>query len=386
MPGKIRRMSQRDSFDLAAGSIYLNGAYCTPLPRTARGALAEAYVLNAEPYRMSPDVFFEYPDAVRERVARVLRAPAQEVGVTTSTGFGALMLARGVRFKPGDRILLGPDEFPSNVYPWLALAEEGIAVEAIGAPGRPLAVDELEAALERGGVRALTIAAVHYLSGDLHPLDEFARVLHAQGAWLFVDGTQALGAVDLDWPALGADAVIASGYKWLFGPYGTGAIWTRRSLLEQMKNANGNWWAIEDARDFPRVLEIRGFPLHARRLDSGETASFLNLGPFRAGLDFLLGVGVPAIEAHHRALQDRIAERLAARGVEPVTGLGARHRSPMLYFEAGARLDVARLLAELERRRISVSQRAGRVRVSPGWWNDEADADAFAEAVAAAAS
>lgn len=377
-------MSHRDQFDLAAGVVYLNGAYCTPLPRSARAALAEAYALNAEPDRMLPDVFFEYPDAVRERVARVLRVPAAEVGVTTSTGFGALLLARGVRWRHGDRVLLGPDEFPSNVYPWLALAEEGIAVGSIGRPGRPLVVDELREEVARGGVRALSIAAVHYLTGDLHPLDEFARVLHAHGAHLFVDGTQAAGAVDLDWPALGADAVMASGYKWLFGPYGTGAIWARRALLEEMKNANGNWWATENARDFWRVLEIRGFPLHARRLDSGETASFLNLGPFRAGLDFLLQVGVAAIEAHHRALQDRIVERVAEAGIRPVTLLRAPHRSPMLYFEASARLDLERLQAELGRRRVSVSERSGRIRVSPGWWNDEADANAFADAVTAA--
>lgn len=377
-------MSHRDDFDLAPGEIYLNGAYCTPLPRTARVATAEAYALNAEPYRLVPDVFFEYPDAVRQRVARVLRAPAEEVGVTNSTGFGTLLLARGVRWRHGDRILLGPDEFPSNVYPWLALAEEGITVEAIGERGRPLAVEELVRAMEQGGARALAVAAVHYLTGDIHPLPEFARVLHAHGAYLFVDGTQAVGSVDLDWPALGVDAVISSGYKWLFGPYGTGAIWTRRSLLEAMKNVNGNWWAIEDARDFPRVLEIRAFPLHSRRLDSGGTASFLNLGPFRAGLDYLLGVGVAAMEARHRALQDRIVERAAASGLTPVTRLDALHRSPMLYFEAAGDLDLDHLQVELERRRISVSHRAGRMRVSPGWWNEESDVDAFAEAVAAA--
>jgi selenocysteine lyase/cysteine desulfurase len=377
-------MPLHTDFDLEPGEVYLNGAYCTPLPRAARAAAEEAYALNAQPYRMVADSFFDYPDAVRERVARVLGVSADEVGVTSGTGFGALLLARSVRWRPGDRILIGPDEFPTNVYPWLSLEEDGLEVERLGDRGRPLTAEELSQAVERGGVRALAVAAVHYLTGDLHPLAEFARILHDRGAYLFVDGTQAAGAVALDWPATGADAVVTSGYKWLFGPYGTGAIWVRRRLLGEMKNANGNWWATENARDFTRVLEIRGFPLHGRRLDNDETASFLNLGPFRAGLDYLLGIGVAAMEAKHRSLQDQIVARVAGSGLVPVTRLDALQRSPMLYFEAAGGLDLGRLQAELASRRISVSRRAERLRVSPGCWNDESDLDAFAEAVAAA--
>jgi selenocysteine lyase/cysteine desulfurase len=373
-------VSRRDDFDLAPGEIYLNGAYCTPLPRTARARVAEAYALNAEPYRLVPDVFFEYTEAVRESVARILGAAPEDVGVTNSTSFGAFLLARSIRWRAGGRILLGPDEFPSNVYPWLALSEEGMQVEIIGRHGHALTVEELEKEIAKGGVAALSVAAVHYLTGDLHPLGEFGRLLHARGAYLFTDATQAVGAVAYDWPALEIDAILTSGYKWLFGPYGTGAIRVARALLEDLRNVNGNWWAIEDARDFPRVLEVRGFPMHARRLDSGETASFLNLGAWRAGLEYHLGVGTAALEAHHRALQDALVEKTSGRGLTALTRLDAKHRSPMLYFELDAALAEA-LQTELVARKIAVSLRSGRLRVSPGWWNDEADLDAFAAAL-----
>ena len=80
-------MPHRDDFDLAPDEIYLNGAYSTPLPRAARDRVAEAYALQAEPYRLVPDVFFEYTEAVRDDVARVLGASSEEVAVTTSTSF-----------------------------------------------------------------------------------------------------------------------------------------------------------------------------------------------------------------------------------------------------------------------------------------------------------
>src|SRR5262249_12296822 len=122
-------MAHRDDFDLGPGEIYLNGAYCCPSPRAARARVAEAYAIKAEPYRLLPDVFFEYTEAVRDDIARVLGCSSEDVALTTSTTFGAFQLARGVRWKAGSRILLGPDEFPSNVYPWLALTEEGVHVE-----------------------------------------------------------------------------------------------------------------------------------------------------------------------------------------------------------------------------------------------------------------
>jgi selenocysteine lyase/cysteine desulfurase len=373
-------VSHRHDFDLAPDEIYLNGAYCTPLPRAARARVSEAYALQAEPYRLVPDVFFEYTEAVRDGVARVLGSAPEDVGVTNSTSFGVFLLARSVRWRPGGRILLGPDEFPSNVYPWLALTEEGMQVETIGRHGHALQVEELEKAIAKGGVAALSVAAVHYLTGDLHPLGEFARLLHARGAHLFTDATQAVGSVALDWPALDIDAIVTSGYKWLFGPYGTGAIRVARPLLEEMRNVNGNWWAMEDSRDFPRVLEVRGFPMHARRLDSGETAAFFQLGAWQAGLEYLLAVGTARMEAHHRAMQDELVEKTRGRGLTPLTRLDARHRSPMLYFELDQAL-AERLQAELAARRIAVSLRSGRLRVSPGWWTEESDLDAFAAAL-----
>jgi len=375
-------MPGREDFDLAPGEIYLDGAYCAPLPRAARAAVAAAYALKAEPYRIGPDEFFGYPDAVRERVARVLRVPQDEVGVTTSTTFGAMLLAQGIRWRAGDRLLIGPDEFPSNVYAWQALAEKGVRVEFVGQRGRPLTVADVEAELRTGGpVRLLTVAALHYLTGDLYPLDALAALLHAQGGLLVVDATQAAGCVDHDWSRLGPDAVITSGYKWLLGPYGTGAVWVRRPLLAELANVNANWWSTENARDFQRVLEYSGFPLHGRRLDTGEPASFLNMGAFRAGLDYLLAVGVAETEAHHRRLQDRLVAGVAGTPLRPLTRLDGPHRGPILYFEVAGGADLDRLHAELAGAHVRVSLRSGRMRVSPGLWNDESDVDAFAAAV-----
>ena len=375
---------RRDDFEIAAGEVYLNGGAQAPLPRAARRAIEEAWTLQATPSRIPFEAFFSYPDAIRERAGAALGLPADEIAVTTSTSFGMMLLAQGLRWRPGDRLLLGPDEFPSNAYPWLPLEERGVRIEPIGQPGVPLTADDLFAALDAGGpVRALSVAAVHYPTGDVHPLHEFADLLHRRGAILIADASQAAGAIGIGWGATGVDAMVASGYKWLFGPYGTGIMWVRSDVRDRMVNVNGNWLAVEGARDLTRLMREypRTYQRHGRVFDAGEVASYFNLSAFRAGLDLLLDVGVAEIEGLHRALQDRAIDGLAGSPLRAVTDLRASHRSPMLMLAGQAGLDLGQLQTSLSERHIAVSLRAGRLRLSPGIWNDTADIDSFVDAV-----
>jgi selenocysteine lyase/cysteine desulfurase len=355
-------LSRHGDFDIPEPEIYLDGAYMSPLPHSARSAVETAYQLKSRPYLVPYEKFFEYPDAVRERLARALDVPVDEVGITNSTGQGAMLLAQGLRWEPGDRVLLGPDEFPSNVYPWLALRERGVEVEIIGERGSGLQIEQLEAALTRGRVRLVALAAVHYTTGDLHPLAEMSRLVHEHDALLITDATQACGSVDVKWTRTGVDALLTSGYKWLLGPYGTGA-------------------AYERARDLRALLDYAEVPVHGRLLDSGETASFLNLAAWWAGLDYLNEIGAQEIERHHRALQDRLVAQLDRAEVRVVSGLSATHRSPMLYLEGTGNLDAERLQDELAAAHVRLSVRGGRIRVSPGIWNRETDVDALARVI-----
>jgi cysteine desulfurase/selenocysteine lyase len=376
--------SRRQDFEIAAGEVYLNGGADSPLPRSARAAVEEAWTLQATPSKIPFEALYSYADAIRERAGQALGLPPDEIGVTTSTSFGMMLLAQGLRWRDGDRLLLGPDEFPSNAYPWFSLEERGVRIEHVGTPGEPLAPGQLAAALESGGpVRALSIAAVHYPTGNVQRLQQFAELLHPRGAYLFVDGSQAAGSVAIDWRTSGVDAMAVSGYKWLLGPYGVGILWVRSHVRDGMANTNGNWLAVDGARDLAKLMAgyPRSYQRHGRVFDAGEVASYFNISAFRAGLDLLGEVGVATAEAYHRGLQDRAVAALAGGPLRPVTSLDAEHRSPMLMLEPANGLDLTRLEADLSARHISVSLRAGRLRLSPGIWNDTSDIDAFVAAV-----
>ena len=378
--------SRKHEFEIAAGEIYLNGGANSPLPGAARVAIEGAWRVQATPSLIPFHAFFSYADAIRERAGRALGLPAQDVAVTTSTTSGMALLAQGLRWRAGDRLLLGPDEFPSNAYPWFALEERGVTIQHIGVPGRPLTVADLTAALDSGPpVRALSVAAVHYPTGDVQPLAELAGVLHAREALLFTDASQAAGAIDIDWATSGVDAMAISGYKWLLGPYGTGILWVRPEVRDALINVNGNWLALEGAQNLGALMATypRRYERHGRVFDAGEVASYFNLSAFRAGLDLLLDVGVREVEALHRSLHDRALAGLAGLPLRAVTNVGAPRRSPMLMLEALDGLDLSRLESDLAARHVSVSLRMGRLRLSPGIWNDDADVDAFVDAVRA---
>ncbi len=372
----------RALFALDPGTVWFNGGYNAPLPAAARAGVEQALAIQLAPDRIGPNAVREVPDGLRIRLGRLLGLPSDEIGITHSAVYAALLLSHAIDWSPGDRILIAADEFPANLYPWLALEGRGVRCERIGGSGGPITPEALDAAFDRRGrVRALAVAATHYATGALHPLAPLAERLHARGAWMFVDATQAAGAVAIDWRTVGADALFMSGYKWLLGPYGTGALWVSPALQPAVARANGNWWALEASQDIDRVMREwpREFERNGRALDAGQSASYLNLGAWSAALDVLAAVGIPTAEAHLRVLQDAIVASIADTPLAPAAALDVPHRSPLLQLTGP--VDIVATQAGLAQRGVYVSARSGRLRVSPGVWNEPADVERFARAL-----
>jgi selenocysteine lyase/cysteine desulfurase len=187
-------------------------------------------------------------------------------------------------------------EFPAHFTTWLPLERSaGIKVTVVAPRGRFLTADDYIAKI---GPRTRLISAslVRFDDGALLDARRVADACHAAGAFLALDAAQCAGAMPIDVAALGCDFLVASGYKWLLSPYGTGFLWVRSALIEQMREAPFYWQALEDAENFHslslgKYTRAQG----ARRWDSSETASFLNLAAMEASLEFLLSAGVQTI-------------------------------------------------------------------------------------------
>jgi cysteine desulfurase/selenocysteine lyase len=155
--------------------------------------------------------------------------------------------------------------------------------------------DRLLAEVDEGlkeGARALVISLVSCKSGDVLPAAEACKRARAAGAIAIVDAAQALGQVSVDVRALGADAVVTLGHKWLHGPLATGALWVRDVDLFE-----------------PTRLGWRS----RLALPPGSTAYNPDATRFETGtVDAAAFVGLRQALAVHRVLGARVAERIRA--------------------------------------------------------------------------
>jgi cysteine desulfurase / selenocysteine lyase len=365
------------------GVTYLNAAFQGPLPRVAVQALEGAVHLKTHPFLLRDSDYFDFPDAYRNEAAALLGAEACDVAVTDSTVHAISTLTTGLDWRPGDEVLIPKGEFPSNRFPWLALAEKGVVVREV-APASGAAAAEAFDAAAGPRTRVVAVGWVHYSSGRRFDLAALGEVARRRGALFVVDATQGLGGLPFALAETPCDLVACSGYKWLLGPYGLGFAWFAPELQERLTVSRINWFAVKGARDFARLADC-GLELEpgARRFDVNETASFFNLAAGTAALRYVRGVGAGTIAAHVAALHDRIAAGLP-RGVRVVSESDPRHRSNLLCLAGPDAGFAERAFTELARREVRVSRREGAIRVSPHLYNDAADADRLLAGLAAA--
>jgi selenocysteine lyase/cysteine desulfurase len=198
---------------------------------------------------------------------------------------------------------------------------------------------------------------------------------HEHGALVLADSYQAIGAVELDVRTLGADVVTGGTVKYLLGSAGLGFMWLRESLRSELLPTQTGWFADEDIFE----MSIADYSPHAtaRRFDSG-TPPVPSLYPGVAGMGLIAEVGVPAIEAHVRTLNQRLLEGLDELGVTVVTPRGDKEHGPLICVLSP---DPNALVAALAADGIVTSTRDSNLRISLHVYNVAEDVDRILEAL-----
>jgi cysteine desulfurase/selenocysteine lyase len=80
------------------------------------------------------------------------------------------------------------------------------------------------------------VSVVHVSNtlGTINPVADLAEIAHDHGAYIFVDGAQAVPTMPVDVEAIDADFYAFSGHK-MVGPTGIGGLYGRREILESME-------------------------------------------------------------------------------------------------------------------------------------------------------
>ncbi len=292
-------------------------------------------------------------EGARETVRRFLNAASVEEIVFTRGATEALNLVAAsyglAHVGPGDEIILSIMEHHSNIVPWHFLRErKGAVLKWIETD--PDGVIDLDA-FDRMFTSRTKIVALTHMSNVLGapvPIAEAARIAHAHGVPICVDGSQGAVHLDVDVQKLDVDFYVLTGHK-LYGPTGIGALYGKRKWLENLPPFAGGGEMIETVT---RENVTYNTPPHRFEAGTPPIAQAVGLG---AALEFMESVGRTAINAHEAGLTDYAMRRLSE--IDGMTILGrAADKGPIISFNlAGAHAhDVATIID-----RSGVAVRAG---------------------------
>jgi selenocysteine lyase/cysteine desulfurase len=290
-----------------------------------------------------------------------------------NTTYGLNLAAAALRLGPGDVVLVHDGEFPANVYPWLALERDGARLERI--PTRDGLPDEeaLLQALDRPGVRAVSISWVAFATGYRADLVRLGRACQERGIYFVVDAIQALGAAALDVQACHIDILACGGHKWLLAPWGSGFVYVRDELVRQLEPGVVGWMAMRASEELTRLVDYElAYHDDARRFEV-LTLPYQDFAGLNASLELLLELGPAAVEQHIEDLVSYAVEwALAQRSVRLVTPADAARRAGILAVVPS---EPEAASARLRQARISHSLREGSIRLSPHCYNTVREVD-----------
>ncbi|VWC54514.1 aminotransferase class V-fold PLP-dependent enzyme [Burkholderia lata] len=333
-------------------------------------------------------------DAVRTQLAAFLGAQADEIAFTKNATEAISLVAQGLRWQPGDEVLVADTEMLSNLLPWKRLeATHGIVVKMIAANDEGLLAPDAFAQAITPRTRLLTFSHVPNSSGALQDAAALCAVARAHGVLSLVNASQSAGMVETDVPTLGCDFLAGCGRKALRATEGSGFLYVQRDRIDTLEPVLAGWW--NGAYD--RTTGALSFVAGAKRFEAGcpIVPAILGLG---AALDYAQRIGVAQIEARVRDLTAYAVERFATlpgfelygprdasrrigivpfnlRGVDPATIVAALEAQHCI-IEAG------NFMADAILARYGVSTMA---RVSLHYFNTREEIDRVAELIRAAA-
>ncbi len=350
---------------------YLNHAGMAALPRRS----AERMKALADTVSISGDRRWLDRNAEVERVrglaARLLGArEPREVAFVENTSAGISMVAEGFAWQKGDNVVGAQLEFPSNVYPWMRLADYGVEYRTVPERDGRIDEDELLAQID-DRTRMLVLSWVQYASGYRADLGRLGTACRERGVLFVVDAIQGLGALALDVEASCIDIAAASTHKWLLGPEGTGLLYVSDRVIEHLRPIRAGWRSMRSQFEWTEFAI--NFAEGAKRFESG-TLNVYGIHALGGSLDLLQEAGTAAVEERVLALTERAAVGLAARGFTVISSRRPGETSGIVTavhptIPAG---DFVKRLAAAD---IVAAARAGRFRISPHFYNTEEEID-----------
>jgi len=366
----------RREFPILHTHTYLNSCSLGALSHRAESHLG---AFTALWHTMGASAWYEHwlgrLDQHRETMARFFGAKVGEIALSPSTSVALSSISESVDYKARPKVVIADLDFPTLGYQFATKPDvELVVVRSEDGVGiRP----EQFAAVVDERTAFLATSHVFYTTGFQQDLSALASIARDAGAISLIDGYQGAGQVALDLPGTGVDVYTSGPLKWLLGGPGLAYLYVREDRVQALHPRITSWFATTS----PFAFDLERFALRddARRFEMG-TPALATVHMAMGGQEIIDEVGIHRIEATNRALTQRLVEgltsraglelRIAPEGPQRTAIVMVRHPRP------------AETVASLAQEGIIVDHRPGHVRVSPHFYNTEAEVDKIVEALA----
>lgn len=357
--------SIRQDIPFLKHGVYVDNASVSPVSNRVRKASEHFNDIIAEQLRDAKELTKPYYDKGRSLAAKLVGSSAQRITYIQNTSHGLSFVALGLDWRPGDNLVVCAQEFPSNYLCWIQLAAKGVEIRQVSSPDGTLTPDLLRGAIDNR-TRIVAVSHVQFYSGFKVDVAAVAEICKASGALLIVDGTQSVGAMQIDVSSSGVDVLAASAHKWMMGPRGIGFACFSDRAMDQIKPVIVGWLSVNDPFAFNRTLD---FLPDARRYEYGTPngSGIFGLTERLAELDEL---GSSWVENRILDLNQLVIEKAEKSGLLPSYKFGRNQRSGIALLKRNG-ISAAELNSRLNQNRIYASVRNGAIRIATHYYNTE---------------
>lgn len=360
---------------LKKGKIYFNHATTAPVSVPLIRELNKVLTGKSESNIDNYPEFLSVVDDTKSKLALLINAQPDRIGFLDNTSNGINILAQGIPWRKGDRVLLNNVEFPANVYPFLNLRDQGVEIDFVKAKNGIVTAEDIINMI-KPETKLVAVSFVQFLSGYRIDLKKLGSVCKEKNIILSVDGIQGLGAVRLDIQNFNIDFISSGTQKWMLGLKGFGFIYVSKKLQEDIKPKYVGWLAVKNAWDFLNY-----------KLELKESADALQGGTLNSLGIYALNTSLKIFEEFgHENVEKKILENttyclteLDKIGINAV--LKEIERSNLAGIVSFKHNQAQRIFEELKKNNIDCSVREGMIRLSPHFYNTSRDIDKVINAI-----
>lgn len=309
--------------------------------------------------------------------AKLINADPDEIAFARTTVEAENNIVNGMDLKGGNVVTTDLHYAPSLYGYKMREQREGLELRIIKHNDWKFDVKDFEGVIDKN-TKLVAITLVSNVNGFVvNDVRAIADLAHANGALLYVDIIQGVGAVPVDVKAMGIDLAACSTFKWLMGSKGFGFMYVRKDLQDTIVRPTQHHGGISynyapwtDTPD-PALGEINFTPTTGPAMYEVSYPSYEGVTCAITSMKYIYTLGVENIRKHSRSLTDRLAVEMPKIGYPMITPEG--NESPIIVFLAK---DPEETMKKLRAAKIHVAMRFGnKLRLAPSIYNDQSDID-----------